>query len=306
MSNHIKLLLLATLIAGSSWIMVPTQISSMPYSLSIGYRFIIAGSLILLYCMKTKVFSKISLSGHLLLMFQGLCMYCLAHSLSYNATAYMPTGVIALFLAFTIVPNTILGTIISGDKLTLQFLKGSFVSLIGIVLVFYNDLNKVSPDILSMIGFSLVVGAMFVSSVGTVLSKVMMRRENYPIMLINGFAMLYGGVFSILKHFMMGGSLVFDFSYSYVLPLIYLSIIVTPLVFGIYLKLAKEVSAGFAGYIWLFTPVLALNLSIFFEDFEWTIYSLTGTILVVMGGLLSSKKERKKLLKQSSHHPAGL
>lgn len=305
MSNHVRLLLLATLIAGSSWILIPTQISSVPYSLSIGYRFIIAGSLILLYCFKAKSFQKIPLGSHFLLMIQGLCMYCIAHSLSYNATAYIPTGIIALIAAFIIVPNTILGTIVSHDKLTVQFVRGTFVSLIGIVLVFYDDLLKVSPDILTMIGFLLVVGSIFIASIGTILSKKMMREKNYPIMVTNGFAMLYGGIFSIVKHFVMGGSLVFDFSYSYVLPLLYLSIIVTPLVFGIYLKLAKEVSAGFAGYIFLFTPVLALNLSMFFEDFRWTVFSGTGTILVLVGGLLSSLK-CKKIALHSTHHAAGL
>lgn len=306
MSNHNKLLFLATFIAGSSWILIPTQLSSVPYSLSIAYRFIIAGSIILLYCIKMGICKTIPLRGHFLLMIQGLCMYCLAHSFSYNATAYMPTGVISLLLAFTIVPNTILGTLVSGDKLTLSFLKGAFISLLGVIFIFYNDLRQVSSDLVSMIGFSFVVSAMLIAAVGTVLSKRMMKKEHCSVMLINGFAMLYGGVFSAIKHFVVGGSFVFDFSYAYLLPLLYLSVIVTPLVFCIYLKLVKEVSAGFAGYIFLFAPVLALNLSIFFEDFHWTLYSVIGTVLVVCGGVLSSKRVDKKWVEISSHHTAGL
>lgn len=293
MSKHTQLLLLATFIAGASWILIPSQIVSVPYSLSIGYRFILAGSVLLLYCFRTKLLRKLPIKLHCLLFFQGICMYCIPHSLNYNASSYIPTGVISLLLGFTIVPNTILGSIFSSDHITKSFLKGATISILGIVLILYNDLNKLTQDILTVIGFSLVLGSTFSTSVGTILSKKILQGPSYSLFFINGIAMLYGGAVSVVFYLLKGGSLVFDFSYGFVLPFLYLSVIVTPLVFGIYLKLAKEVNAAFAGYIWLFMPVVALNISIVFEDFKWTIYSILGTIFVIFGSYVSSQKASK-------------
>lgn len=288
-------LIIATIIAGSAWILIPSQVSTVPYSLSIGYRFIVGGLLMFIYCISTKRVSSLSYKAHALIIIQGFMMYCAPHWFNYNAVNYISTGVISLILALTIIPNTILGKYLSHDKVTKHFIFGAILSIVGVLLVFWYDLRKVTPDYLSVIGFSLVFTSILFTSSSTIISKKIMKSKDLSVIYLTSLAMLYGGVISLVKHFIFGGEFIFDTSLSYVLPLLYLSVIVTPIVFGIYLRLARNISAAYAGYIWLFMPILALNLSMLFEDFKWTILSFTGTILVIVGGYISLKNsERKK------------
>jgi drug/metabolite transporter (DMT)-like permease len=78
----------------------------------------------------------------------------------------------------------------------------------------------------------------------------------------------------------------FSTSSSYVVSLLYLAIVASVLGFGVYLKLVGNIGADKASYVNVFTPVIALLISTFFEDYQWSWTGLVGVVLIIVGNIL--------------------
>jgi len=78
-----------------------------------------------------------------------------------------------------------------------------------------------------------------------------------------------------------------------VLSLLYLAVPGSIVAFIAYLLLLKRVGAQPAAYVGVSTPVIAMLLSTFFEDYRWTPTALAGVALAVAGNLLALREGRK-------------
>ena len=56
--------------------------------------------------------------------------------------------------------------------------------------------------------------------------------------------------------------------------------------FGAYLKLVANIGADKASYVNVFTPVVALLISTFFENYQWSWTGLFGVVLIIVGNVL--------------------
>ena len=91
---------------------------------------------------------------------------------------------------------------------------------------------------------------------------------------------------------MRGETFSFDTSAGYVLSLAYLVIFGSILAFGAYLTLLGRIGAHRAGYAVVMFPVVALVLSVIFEDMVVTGYTVAGISLVIVGNLLVLRRRR--------------
>jgi drug/metabolite transporter (DMT)-like permease len=65
----------------------------------------------------------------------------------------------------------------------------------------------------------------------------------------------------------------------------------TVIAFGCYLKLIGKIGADRAAYATMLFPIVALVISTFFEDYQWSAHNIIGMVLVLMGnGLVINKK----------------
>jgi drug/metabolite transporter (DMT)-like permease len=77
----------------------------------------------------------------------------------------------------------------------------------------------------------------------------------------------------------------------YVGSLFYLIVFGTVIAFGCYLKLIGKIGADRAAYATMLFPIVALVISTFFEDYQWSAHNIIGMVLVLMGnGLVINKK----------------
>ena len=80
------------------------------------------------------------------------------------------------------------------------------------------------------------------------------------------------------------------------LSLAYLAVFGTVIAFSCFLMLLGRVGLERAGYISVAFPVVALIISTIFEDYQWTLLSLTGLVLVLGGNVVVLRtKARAKL-----------
>jgi drug/metabolite transporter (DMT)-like permease len=68
--------------------------------------------------------------------------------------------------------------------------------------------------------------------------------------------------------------------------MLYLTVCGSVVAFGCYMLLIGRIGADFAAYVMLLVPVVALILSTFFEEYQWSASAVSGVIVVLFGNLI--------------------
>jgi drug/metabolite transporter (DMT)-like permease len=87
---------LPALIWGSTWYIIKFQIGKVDPILSVSYRFILAGLLLLLMLIAMQKNLKYKASHHLLFALQGTCLFGLNYWMVYIAEQVLTSGLIAV------------------------------------------------------------------------------------------------------------------------------------------------------------------------------------------------------------------
>ena len=135
-----------------------------------------------------------------------------------------------------------------------------------------------------------VIGALigmlgaYLASLGNMVSQSTQKR-NLPVMETNAWAMLYGALFTALISLGRGQTFTMDWSFSYVASLLYLAVFGSVIAFWAYLTLLGRIGANKAGYATIAFPVMAILLSVMFEDLKVTVTLMIGVVMVLVGNL---------------------
>ena len=81
-------------------------------------------------------------------------------------------------------------------------------------------------------------------------------------------------------------------SFSYVSSLLYLSVFGSVVAFWAYLTLLGRIGANKAGYTTIAFPVIAIILSVIYEDLKITLPLLFGVVLVLVGNLFVMNRKQ--------------
>ena len=104
-------------------------------------------------------------------------------------------------------------------------------------------------------------------------------------MQINGIGMGYGALVMLLIVFATGQTFSFEPSFKYVGSLLYLALFGSVIAFGCYLSLVGRIGADSAAYATLLFPIVALAISTIWEDYQWSLESAAGVLLILFGNL---------------------
>ncbi len=102
-----------------------------------------------------------------------------------------------------------------------------------------------------------------------------------------------GSAVNLIVSLVAGSAFVIEPTARYVIALFWLAIPGSVLVFWIYLVLLKRIGADRAGYTAVVTPVLALLISTFVEDYRWSALAVSGLVLVAAGNVLVLSRRRR-------------
>ncbi|MGL4542078.1 MAG: DMT family transporter, partial [Polymorphobacter sp.] len=136
--------LTVTAIWGSTWIVIRSQLGVVPPAWSVAYRFLIAGTVLLSYCllrpaMRTQLLS-LGIRGHGFTLLVALMQFSLNFNLIYRAQQHLTSGLVSLLFALLIVPNALFGWVLLGQRVTWRFAVGSLIGVTGVALMFARDL----------------------------------------------------------------------------------------------------------------------------------------------------------------------
>ena len=182
--------LVVTLIWGSTWIVIRDQLSIVPASWSVTYRFTIAGLVILGWAMLRGDSLRLDARGWAFAVALGFAQFVLNFNFVYRAEQHITSGVVAIVYALLLVPNAILARVFLGQLMGRQLLIGSAVAMAGVALLFLHEarLSDAGPEA-AMLGIGIALLGVLSASVANVM-QAMKTAKAYPMATALGWAML--------------------------------------------------------------------------------------------------------------------
>lgn len=251
-----------------------------PY-FSAGFRFFLAGFLVVVYGLVTKQFSfptKKQLAPFLL---TGLCMTGMTFGTLYWAEQYIPSSFAALLSATGPLFVTLLHAKIEKSKMTSVQFVGLGLGFLGIVLLTFPSLS-VQFHLVWLLACAVVIIGESFYAFATVYSKTILKQGVSSLML-NGYQMLVGGLLLLIVSFFVEKPHLSAVNGIGWLSLLYLVIIGSVVGHGLYYWLLQKTNPSFPA-TWLYvSPFLSLVLDIVVQGEKIHLLSMLGGIVILTG-----------------------
>jgi len=187
--------------------------------------------------------------------------------------------------------NSLFGSLFLKKKSEPKVFVGAIMGCIGTFILFRTDLSRIALEDLPVFHLVVCFISVVVASLGNITSA-RNQANGLPVIQTNAFGMLYGGITVGLIALFSGVPMSFDTSLEYISSLVYLSIFGSILAFGAYLTLIGKIGADKAAYVLIMIPIIAVSLSIVFEDYPFG-WEVIGGILLILGGNIVVLRKKK-------------
>lgn len=280
------LLYIATVILwGSTWIMMKYQLGDVAPAASLTYRYLAAGTLVLIGAALSGRRVRLRLSEHLRCMAQGVCLFSVNYWLTYLAAAHITTGIISVFFAGVAAVTMIMSAVLAWRLPPSRALIGALLGIAGIALVFWPEVAKVRLDGPEVQGGLLIMISVTLFSAGGLIGARSMAT-GMPRFGTIGWAMIYGAALMAVITVLRGDGFGWTWRPSYVWSLAGLTLIGSVAVFVLYFTVIERIGAEKASYATVLFPLVALGVSTAFEDYRWPLLALLGAPLALIGNAL--------------------
>jgi Permeases of the drug/metabolite transporter (DMT) superfamily len=278
---------------GFSWYAIHCQLGDVPPVVSILWRFILAGAMMFIWAFVRGDNLRYGLGDHIRLAIVGACLFCCNFIIFYNASYYMASGLVAVVFSLSTVINMILGAVFLRVPIERRVALGGIVGTLGVAVLFWPQIMQTTLGTITFIGLGLSVLGTTLFCSGNMFSMVVQRR-GLPLIGATAWSMFYGCIILFCICLVMRLPFRIDLTFNYLWALLYLAVIASVIGFSAYLGLLRRVGASTASYSTVLSPILALTASTFLEDYRWTLVSLCGAVLAVIGNIIILHKPRAR------------
>ena len=292
--------LIVALIWGGTWIVIRDQISSVPPTWSVCYRFIVASIGMAVLARVRGQPLRLPRFGHGIALALGLSQFTLNFNFVYNAERFVTSGLVATLFALLMLPNALLGRVFLGRKLEPSFFIGTAIAIGGVSLLFVQEYRAMPASGVDVLyGVLLTVGGILAASCANVLQAAR-RVQALPLLTLLAWAMFYGVLFNAVLALATVGAPVFDPRTSYWLGILYLGLLGSVVTFPLYFGIVRAIGPGKAAYNSTLVPVIAMILSTLFEGYRWSLLAGTGGAVAMVGLLVALRARPPKTARVSA------
>jgi len=270
---------------GSTWLVITFQLRDSAPTTAVGWRFLSAGLILLVWCAVRRVSLKFTPRQYGLILIQGLANFAFNYWMVYLAEARIPSGLVAVIFTLLLVFNMVGARLLFGQTIGRRGAIGALCGMLGVALVFWPELSRFESGAQAWWGLGFCLAATAFSSVGNLLSVETQKRAIGVIPTIT-IGMGAGGLCMLLVALLSGESIAIPMTAKFLWSLVYLSLFGSVIAFAAYLTLIGRVGAGRASYNGVLIPIVALLLSTFFEGYRWQAASVAGVALSLLGNVL--------------------
>jgi len=287
-------LFISTLICWSpTWYLIKFQFGVVDPLISIFYRFFIASIIVFIFLILSKKKMSFNLYQHLSFLLLGVTLFSLNYIFFYLANTYLISGIVTIAFSTILIMNILGERIYFKIKSSKETLFAAGFGIVGILIIFGNELLNFKLEDKTHIGIILSFIATFWASTGNLVHQKN-SKDKIPFIQSIAYGMFYGSLFTLIVAKFRGAEIIFDNSISYILSFLYLSIIGSVVAFYLYLKLLENIGSARAGYIGVIMPIIALIISTIFEGLQWTNNLIIGLPVLIFGCVLILNQKSKK------------
>jgi drug/metabolite transporter (DMT)-like permease len=251
------------------------------------------------YCKLAGLNLKFKTSHHFFIALQGASLFGLNYWFVYKAEMILASGLVAIVFSTLIFVNIFLGSLFLGQKTNFKVFLGALLGFTGTILIFRPEISGLELTGDKTFALLYCAAGVILASSGNILSAYN-QRNKLPVLQTNAIGMTYGAVLVLLVILVSGKNFTLDTRESYYISLFYLAIFGSIIAFTTYLKLLGRMGTDKGAYATLVVPIIAITISSIFEDYNFTLLTLTGMILILSGNLLVIIKKRNLKTKQLS------
>ena len=284
---------IVVLIWGSTWVAITYQIGVVAEEVSVAYRFALGSVSLFIYAALSgrKVYIPWKSYGHVVLM--GVLMFSISYMFVYHGSAYIPSGLVAVIFSLIVVTNAVFERIFFRTLFEGRLLFASLLGVIGVALIFWPEISKFSLHDQAIVGVFLVTVSVLIASLGN-MAAIVNTNRGLPVIAVNAHAMAWGALLSATVAVLFGRPFNFLFEFEYVASLAYLSVFGSAIAFGCYLALLRKIGSTRASYTSVLFPIVALLISTFVEDYQWSTMAVAGLVFIIAGNWLALTRRKGK------------
>ena len=282
-----------TLIWGTTWIVIKYQLGHVNPSWSVTYRFATGGLALLAWCAFKRM--PLTVPRHALpfLLVLGLFQFVLNFNFVYRSELYIPSGIPAVAFALLMVPNALLAWAFLKRKVSGRFVFGAMLGILGVGLLFAQQLSMPGSRADTILGLSLVAAAVLSASIANVM-QASPKALTFPAVPGLAWAMLIGAGLNAVLAFALAGPPQFDPNPSYWLGFLYLGVLASAVAFALYFDLIRKMGPAEAAWTSVVIPIIAMAISTLVEDYRWTALSVSGCVLALAGLVIALRQPARK------------
>ncbi|NND82177.1 MAG: EamA family transporter [Gammaproteobacteria bacterium] len=279
------LYLVTVLVWGSTWLAIEFQLGDVPVTISVVYRFAIAGMIMWAYCCLARVPMHFTLRQHGYIILLACGNFSLNYVVIYWAQLHINSALTSVAFSTMLLMNIINTRLFFGTPIAPRVYIGAVVGISGIVALFWQGLSSSHSGDNIPLGLALVLISGVIASLGNMVS-VRNSRDGMNVFSVNAWGMLYGTLILYVIAKLAGDPFVFSDKPAYLYSLLYLAVFGTVVAFATYFLLLRDIGPEKASYVIVLFPVVALTLSSLFEEFVWSTNILLGFALVLAGNAI--------------------
>ena len=216
---------------------------------------------------------------------QGWLLFCFNFSLFYNASIYTTSGLIAVVFSMSTIFNIVNSYLFYQRIPGKRAVFGTTLGITGVCTIFWDDIFTGPWSGGNITGLLLALGGTYCFSLGNLVSQHI-QKQGRKVITINSYALVYGSITVGLWCLIHGYAFDIDFTSRYLGSLAFLVILGTIIAFTLYLGLVGRGRPEKVAYCTVLVPIVAFSLSTIFEGYEWTLLSLAGVVLALIGNMV--------------------
>ena len=283
--SNVFLYAVTVLAWGTTWLAIEFQLGSVAPEISLFYRYALAAILMFGWCFMRRLHLRFPPRAHILFVLFGLLLFGINYILAYRAQLYISSALNAIVFSAMLWLNIFNMRVFFRMKSDVYVVGGAVLGVAGILMIFLPQVTAISLDDQTLFGAMLSLIGAVTASFGNVAAQKA-KLDALPVVQCNAWGMFYSAVLLAAYALVLDIPFNFEYTASYVVSLLYLSVVGTIVAFSAYLTLLGRIGANRSAYVVVMFPVVALILSILFEGLSLDITIALGIALVLAGNVL--------------------
>ncbi len=284
--------IVATLIWGSTWIVIRGQLGVVPPTWSVTYRFATGALAMFIWAIFTRTPLRLDPQARMFVLIFGVLQFVFNFNFVYRAEGYITSGLVAVLFALLLVPNAVLGRLFLKQPLSAQFLAGSAIAMLGVGMLI---LREVRADTAGMretvLGAAFTIAGVLSASAANIMQGTAQGRA-LPMTAVLAWGMLVGSAINAALAWVTVGPPVVAWTLSYIGGVVYLGIMASAVAFTCYFSVIRSVGPARAAYSGVVVPIIAMALSTLFEHYRWTPLAVAGGVVAMIGLVVALSAKR--------------